>query len=84
MLEKFGKTLPDDIPQDNNAIARHIRGVVNDKYGAEIADDTSILYGGSCKPANAKELFACPNVNGGLIGGAALDATSFCAIIDSF
>ena len=61
-----------------------IRGVIAEKYGQEVADNTSILYGGSCKPGNAKALFAKPNVDGGLIGGAALDAESFMGIVTAF
>lgn len=61
----------------------HIRSVVSAKYGAEIANNTTILYGGSCKPDNANELFACPDVDGGLIGGASLKATDFVAIIEA-
>jgi triosephosphate isomerase len=61
-----------------------IRGWLADKYGHETAENMSILYGGSCNASNAKELFACPNVDGGLIGGAALDAASFLKIVDSF
>ena len=49
-----------------------------------MADNTSILYGGSCKPSNAKELFANPDVDGGLIGGAALSVADFKGIIDAF
>ena len=56
----------------------------DEKYGNEVADNTSILYGGSCKPSNAKELFANPNVDGGLIGGAALKVADFKGIIDAF
>ena len=51
-----------------------IRKVLADKFGAQVADDTTILYGGSCKPSNAKELFAQKDIDGGLIGGAALKA----------
>ncbi|MCF8370674.1 MAG: triose-phosphate isomerase [Bacteroidales bacterium] len=61
-----------------------IRLTIADKYGKEMADSISILYGGSCKPSNAKELFANPDVDGGLIGGAALQADDFFAIINSF
>ena len=57
---------------------------VADKYGKEVADNCSILYGGSCKPSNAKELFANPDVDGGLIGGAALKVSDFKGIIDAF
>ena len=62
----------------------HIRQVIAAKYGAELADNTSILYGGSCKPSNAKELFAKPDVDGGLIGGASLKAADFLGIIEAF
>jgi len=61
-----------------------IRSLINKKYGTETADSTSILYGGSCKPANAKELFANPDVDGGLIGGASLKAHDFFKLINSF
>ena len=58
----------------------HIRGLLR-THGDAVADNVPILYGGSCKPDNAKELFACPDVNGGLIGGAALDDKSFAALV---
>jgi len=61
-----------------------IRNVLAGKWGKEVADNTSILYGGSCKPSNAKELFANPDVDGGLIGGASLKAVDFKGIIDAF
>jgi len=54
------------------------------KYGHEVADNTSILYGGSCNAGNAKELFSNPDVDGGLIGGASLKVADFKAIIDAF
>lgn len=54
------------------------------KYGKNIADETSILYGGSCKPGNAQELFACADVDGGLIGGASLKSRDFVDIVKSF
>lgn len=76
-----GKTATADQAQDMHA---HIRKVVEEKYGKEVADNTSILYGGSCKPSNAKEIFSKPDVDGGLIGGAALQAESFLGIIESF
>ncbi len=60
-----------------------IRKVIADKFGAQ-ADEITILYGGSCKPSNAKELFACPDIDGGLIGGAALKADDFIAIAGSY
>jgi len=61
-----------------------IRNVIEAKFGAQIADDMTILYGGSCKPSNAKELFAEKDIDGGLIGGAALKADDFIAIAASF
>lgn len=71
-------------PEQAQEIHAFIRSIVADKYGKEIADNTSILYGGSCKPSNAKELFANPDVDGGLIGGAALKVADFKGIIDAF
>ena len=76
-----GKTATPDQAQEIHAF---IRSCVAGKYGKEIADNTSILYGGSCKPSNAKELFANPDVDGGLIGGAALKVADFKGIIDAF
>lgn len=76
-----GKTATAEQAQDMHA---HIRGVIAARYGNEVADNTSILYGGSCKPSNAKELFAKPDVDGGLIGGAALEAGSFMGIVEAF
>lgn len=61
-----------------------IRGWIKEQYSQKIADSISILYGGSCNASNAKELFACPNVDGGLIGGASLQADSFITIASSF
>jgi triosephosphate isomerase len=61
-----------------------IRAHLSSKYGKAVADDTSILYGGSCKPDNAKELFANPDVDGGLIGGASLKSRDFVDIVKSF
>lgn len=62
----------------------YIRAIVAEKYGNEVAEDTSILYGGSCKPSNASELFAKPNIDGGLIGGASLKVADFKGIIDAW
>lgn len=76
-----GKTASSAQAQEMHAF---LRSVVSEKFGAEVADNTSILYGGSCNAGNAKELFANPDVDGGLIGGASLDATSFLAIINGF
>ena len=61
-----------------------IRQTIAEKYGKEVADNTSILYGGSCNGSNAKELFANPDVDGGLIGGAALKVDTFMPIIEAF
>jgi triosephosphate isomerase len=61
-----------------------IRSEINKKYGKGISENTTILYGGSCNAQNAKELFACIDIDGGLIGGASLKAADFVSIIDSF
>ena len=61
-----------------------IRGLLKEKYGDDVASAISILYGGSCNPGNAKELFANSDVDGGLIGGASLNAQDFIAIANSF
>lgn len=76
-----GKTATAQQAQEMHAF---IRKTIADKYGAEVAENTSILYGGSCKPSNAKELFANKDVDGGLIGGASLDAEQFMGIVDAF
>ena len=76
-----GKTATAEQAQEIHA---YIRSTIVEKYGKEVADNTSILYGGSCKPSNAKELFANPDVDGGLIGGAALSVADFKGIIDAF
>jgi triosephosphate isomerase len=65
-------------------IHKFIRDTVAAKYGKAVADGVSILYGGSCKASNAKELFENPDVDGGLIGGAALVATEFLGIVTAF
>ena len=61
-----------------------IRSLIATKFGAEVAEETSILYGGSCSPKNANELFANPDIDGGLIGGASLKAEDFLAIINAY
>ena len=71
-------------PQEAQEMHAYIRSLISEKYGKEIAKNTSILYGGSCNAQNAKELFANADVDGGLIGGACLKATDFLKIIDSF
>ena len=76
-----GKTATAEQAQEIHAF---IRKTLADLFGAEVADQVSILYGGSCKPSNAKELFAQPDIDGGLIGGAALKAEDFIGIATSF
>ena len=61
-----------------------IRKTLAAHFGKAVAEETTILYGGSCKPSNAKELFACPDIDGGLIGGASLKADDFIAIAQSY
>ena len=65
-------------------IHAYIRGIIAEKYGQAVADDTTILYGGSCKASNAPELFAKPDIDGGLIGGASLKCADFKGIIDAW
>lgn len=76
-----GKTATAEQAEEIHAF---IRKTLAEKFGAQVADDTTILYGGSCKPSNAKELFAQPDIDGGLIGGAALKAVDFIEIAKSF
>ncbi len=71
-------------PAQAQEMHHYIRGLVAEKYGNEIAEGCSILYGGSVKPGNAKEIFGQPDVDGGLVGGASLKADDFVAIINSF
>ena len=73
-----GKTASTEQAQE---IHHYLRSVIAGKYGAEIANEIPILYGGSVKAGNAKELFACPDVDGGLVGGASLIAADFIEII---
>ena len=75
-----GETASADQAQEMHAF---IRKIVADKYDTALAQEVSILYGGSCKPGNAKEIFSKEDVDGGLIGGAALQATDFIAIIEA-
>ena len=65
-------------------IHKFIREIIAQKYGDEIANNNSILYGGSCNPTNARDIFSKDNIDGGLIGGASLNAESFVEIIKSF
>ena len=76
-----GKTATPAQAQEMHAF---IRKTIAEKYGDRVADNTTILYGGSANPSNAKELFSNPDVDGGLIGGASLKVTDFKAIIDAF
>jgi triosephosphate isomerase len=76
-----GKTASSDQAQEMHA---YIRTLIAEKFGSELAFDTSILYGGSCKASNARELFSKPDVDGGLIGGASLQADEFMGIINAF
>ncbi|MGC1630828.1 MAG: triose-phosphate isomerase [Gelidibacter sp.] len=76
-----GETASPEQAQDMHAF---IRKTVADTYGNDVANNVSILYGGSCKPSNAKEIFSKPDVDGGLIGGAALNAADFFAIANAF
>lgn len=71
-------------PAQAQEVHAHLRQLVRTQYGEEVADSTSILYGGSVKPANARELFACPDIDGGLVGGASLKADAFLEIVRSF
>jgi triosephosphate isomerase len=76
-----GKTATNEQAEE---IHKHVRKVIADHFGKEVADNMTILYGGSCKPSNAKELFACPDIDGGLIGGASLKPDDFIAIAKSY
>ena len=76
-----GETASPEQAQDMHAF---IRKTLANKYGNAVADSVSILYGGSVKPNNAKEIFGKPDVDGGLIGGAALKAEDFYAIVNAF
>ncbi len=74
-----GETATPEIAQEIHALSR---GIVQDLLGADLAERIRILYGGSCKPANAEDLFSQPDVDGGLIGGASLQAADFLGIVD--
>ena len=76
-----GKTATAEQAEEIHA---YIRSIIAEKYGQAVADDTSILYGGSCKASNASELFAKPDIDGGLIGGASLKCADFKGIIDAW
>ncbi|MFN8209506.1 MAG: triose-phosphate isomerase [Bacteroidales bacterium] len=70
-------------PEQAQEMHKYIRDLVSGKYGKESASGVSILYGGSCKPSNAAEIFSMPDVDGGLIGGASLKAGDFIAIAEA-
>ena len=76
-----GKTATAEQAEEIHA---YIRSIIAEKYGNAVAEDTTILYGGSCKASNAPELFAKPDIDGGLIGGASLKAADFKGIIDAW
>lgn len=76
-----GKTATSGQAEEMHAF---IRSIIAQRYGDTVAADTTILYGGSCKPGNAAELFAKPDIDGGLIGGASLKAADFKGIIDAW
>ena len=71
-------------PAQAQEMHAHIRAVLAAKYDDALAQSVSVLYGGSVKPTNAKEIFAQPDVDGGLIGGASLKAEDFAAIVNAF
>jgi len=71
-------------PEQAQEMHAFIRKIVADKYNAEVAENVSILYGGSVNPKNAKEIFSKEDVDGGLIGGAALNSDNFIALVKSF
>ena len=71
-------------PEQAQEMHAFIRNLVKENYNSTISEDVSILYGGSVKPENAKEIFGKNDVDGGLIGGAALNADNFIAIVNSF
>jgi triosephosphate isomerase len=70
-------------PAQAQEMHHFIRDIVRKRYGQDVGDDTTILYGGSCKASNAAELFANPDVDGGLIGGASLAKEEFCNIVNA-
>ena len=76
-----GKTATSDQAEEIHAF---IRSTITEKYGKKTAEETTILYGGSCKASNAPELFSKPDIDGGLIGGASLKAEDFKGIIDAW
>ena len=75
-----GKTASSDQAQEMHF---YIRSLIKDKYGDKVSNETTILYGGSCKPNNSLEIFSQHDIDGGLIGGASLNSTDFVSIIES-
>jgi triosephosphate isomerase len=73
-----GKTATPEMAQEVHA---SIRALLNEKYGEAIGEKVRVLYGGSMKPANAADLLAQKDIDGGLIGGASLEAKSFCDLV---
>jgi triosephosphate isomerase len=71
-------------PEQAQEVHAFIRQTLADQYGQEVADNTSILYGGSANPSNAQSLFSQPDIDGGLIGGASLKSRDFLQIINVF
>ena len=71
-------------PEQAQEMHKYIRDIVKEKYGSDCAKKLPILYGGSCKPSNAAEIFSKPDVDGGLIGGASLKKEDFAGIVEAF
>ena len=71
-------------PEDAQKMHKHIRESLADQFSLKTAENIAILYGGSCKPKNAKDIFSQDDIDGGLIGGASLDCNSFLSIANSF
>ena len=71
-------------PSQAQEMHAYIRKIISNRYNDNLANNVSILYGGSVKPSNVKEIFKCSDVNGGLIGGASLNADDFMAIVNAF
>ena len=69
-------------PEQAEEVCAAIRATVSDMFGAEVAENLRVLYGGSMKPENADGFMACPNIDGGLIGGASLKVEDFCQLVE--
>jgi triosephosphate isomerase len=70
-------------PEQAQEVHKFIRNLLTDMYGEEIANEITIQYGGSMKPENAKELMSQPDIDGGLVGGASLEADSFAKVVEA-